>query len=346
MRARVLNQDVDPGLRAEVERVAETLAHDTSLFRGDHEWLSLSTRSDLDPPVVLLNGDFQLFGTCLRKSTIAALTPDGTELDPRALAQLNTGDVPVANEANLIRFLSLMEPVPSMVLPWLTGFAELAISNDVMPSAFSLAFCEKVQARSEDKIVIDAGAGMGLQAMRALHTGARHVFAIDNSAAAMDALGKTVQQNHLDHRFTLIEGDILDFDPPEKVDLVIANPPTRPDLPGVPDMAKGGGADGTEFLFKLGKKIQGWLKPGGHVQIIFSDFLPDAAKQEFAQRAGVELKVIGRSSVKLADYVPLPEGTVRPAVEGVTVYEGVRMLDGPSQQRPVTGCGFAVQEIV
>lgn len=78
--------------------------------------------------------------------------------------------------------------------------------------------------------VLELGCGTGAISMLLESRGAEHVTALDFNANVISLVERSLAENNLQDKFTLIHGDILDYKKllqPESMDLVVANPPYR-----------------------------------------------------------------------------------------------------------------------
>ncbi len=77
---------------------------------------------------------------------------------------------------------------------------------------------------------LELGCGTGAISMLVEHRGAEHVTAIDCNPAVTSLLRRSVEENNLQEKFTVVDGDICkikEYVKPESMDLVVANPPYR-----------------------------------------------------------------------------------------------------------------------
>ncbi|XP_039247745.2 uncharacterized protein LOC120325703 isoform X1 [Styela clava] len=76
--------------------------------------------------------------------------------------------------------------------------------------------------RFVDKIVLDVGCGTGILSMFAAKAGAKHVYGIDMSEIAFQAMD-IVKENNLDDRITILKGRVEEVDlPVSNVDIIIS----------------------------------------------------------------------------------------------------------------------------
>ncbi|KAI9350947.1 S-adenosyl-L-methionine-dependent methyltransferase [Obelidium mucronatum] len=74
----------------------------------------------------------------------------------------------------------------------------------------------------KDKIVLDVGCGTGILSMFAAKSGAKHVYAVDNSTIILRAK-EIVKQNGLDSKITFIRGEVENISlPVDTVDVIVS----------------------------------------------------------------------------------------------------------------------------
>lgn len=74
----------------------------------------------------------------------------------------------------------------------------------------------------QDKLVLDVGCGTGILSMFAVQAGAKHVFAVDMSDIAYQAMD-IIKENKMDNKITVIKGCIEEIElPVEKVDIIVS----------------------------------------------------------------------------------------------------------------------------
>ncbi|HEX5878722.1 MAG TPA: 50S ribosomal protein L11 methyltransferase, partial [Actinomycetota bacterium] len=102
-------------------------------------------------------------------------------------------------------------------------YAEIAvhrtmICDRVRTEAFRRAIDSVVRPGD---VVLDVGAGSGILSMFAARAGAARVYAVERTTVAVLAQ-QLAASNGLDEIVHVIQGDILDVDPPERVDVVVS----------------------------------------------------------------------------------------------------------------------------
>jgi type I protein arginine methyltransferase len=98
-------------------------------------------------------------------------------------------------------------------------------------------------------IVLDFGAGSGILSVFAAQAGAARVYAVEQTTIAVLAQ-ETVIANGFDEVIHVVQGDVLDIEPPERVDVIIS------------EWLGGFGID-EGMLVPLTAARDRWLKPGG-----------------------------------------------------------------------------------
>jgi SAM-dependent methyltransferase len=156
-----------------------------------------------------------------------------------------------------IRTESLHKADPLRILP--LGSPQAGLMNHV------LNLPEGVRG----KRVFEPFAGSGALGFMALATGARHVAFLDINPRALEFQRRNAALNRFPPgRFTAIEGDISDFAPPRRYDLILANPPFVPTPGGVAGaLTSDGGIDGNRFAGILLRRLEELLEPSGRALI-------------------------------------------------------------------------------
>lgn len=78
--------------------------------------------------------------------------------------------------------------------------------------------------------VLELGCGTGAISMLLEHRGAEQVMAIDCNSRITELMRRSIADNNLQEKFTIVDGDIRNYKQllqPESMDLVAANPPYR-----------------------------------------------------------------------------------------------------------------------
>jgi Methyltransferase small domain len=120
-----------------------------------------------------------------------------------------------------------------------------------------------------DKRVFEPFAGSGALGFMALRAGARHVGFLDVNLRALDFQRQNAALNGFGaDRFTPIEGDIADFTPERKYDLILANPPFVPTPDGIEGtLTSNGGGEGSRFAALLLERLEELLEPSGRALV-------------------------------------------------------------------------------
>lgn len=145
----------------------------------------------------------------------------------------------------------------------------------------------------EGKVVLDAGSGTGIISLLALTVlNAAFVWAIDIDADAIALTRENCLRNGCDlSRIHFIQADIREFDPPETLDVVIANPPQIP----TPDVACGpcsGGVTGREVMEALLQFSSRALGSGGFLIMTAADFVGTQELICFSSKLGLNATTI------------------------------------------------------
>lgn len=127
------------------------------------------------------------------------------------------------------------------------------------------------------RLVFDPFAGSGALGFMALKAGARHVDFLDINPRAVDYQRENAALNAFSSsRFRSIQGDIADFEPDGRYDLILANPPFVPapeDIPGT--ITSNAGPEGNRLVDLLLDRMERLLQPRGEAFIYLYQFARD-----------------------------------------------------------------------
>jgi release factor glutamine methyltransferase len=124
-------------------------------------------------------------------------------------------------------------------------------------------------ARVCDRRVLEPFAGSGALGLMALALGARHVDFVDINPRAAEFQRANAELCKLDPaRFASVTGDLADFAPARRYDLIVANPPFVPTPDGiVGTITSNGGPDGSRFADMLFGRLDELLEPEGEALV-------------------------------------------------------------------------------
>jgi methylase of polypeptide subunit release factors len=137
----------------------------------------------------------------------------------------------------------------------------------MVPSPYSLLLAESLEYRPDCSLAVDVGCGGGILSIRMAQLGFPHVVAIDSNEDAVAATRRNAILNHASSVIDARCGNI--FDGLRKVDFIACNPPTYPDLPGIPESCIGG-VTGYEFLTDLFVQMKTCLSQEGTLLCVLS----------------------------------------------------------------------------
>jgi hypothetical protein len=134
-----------------------------------------------------------------------------------------------------------------------------------------LNFPELVQGKN----VFEPFAGSGAIGFMALKAGARHVDLLDINPRALHFQRENAAMSGLPaSRINSLQGDIADFVPKQKYDMLLANPPFVPTPDGIDGtITSNGGPDGCRFVKTLLGRLEDFLEPRGQALIYLFQFV-------------------------------------------------------------------------
>jgi SAM-dependent methyltransferase len=178
------------------------------------------------------------------------------------------------------------------------------IRDRVRTEAFRLAI--EAVVRPGD-IVLDVGAGSGILSMFAARAGAARVYAVEQTTVAVLAQ-QWAAANGFDETITVLQGDVLDMEPPERVDVVVS------------EWLGGFGIDEGMLAPVIAARDR-WLKPGGimiprtvtaWVALVYDRYLDDMVSFLRADPYGLNLDELAEKTVNEILY----SGTFRHLTKG------------------------------
>jgi hypothetical protein len=133
-----------------------------------------------------------------------------------------------------------------------------------------LGFPEAVAGKS----VFEPFAGSGALGLMALKAGAQHVEFLDINPRALEFQRANAALNHIPtESYACTLGDIKDFTPARRYDLMLANPPFVPTPDGIDgSLTSDGGAEGNRLVEVLLGRFESLLAPDGRALIYVFQF--------------------------------------------------------------------------
>jgi hypothetical protein len=133
-----------------------------------------------------------------------------------------------------------------------------------------LSFPESVRGKS----VFEPFAGSGALGFMALAAGAAHVDFLDINPRAAEFHGANAGLNRFNgQQYRSITGDIAVYTPPQRYDLLVANPPFVPTPDGIEGtITSNGGAEGSRFVEILLRRLDELLLPSGRALVYVFQF--------------------------------------------------------------------------
>ncbi len=140
-----------------------------------------------------------------------------------------------------------------------------------------------------DKRVLEPFAGSGALGFMALKAGARHVDLQDiNPRAASFHRDNAALNQFSSSQYSSFTGDIADFVPAEKYDLILANPPFVPTPEGIEGtITSNGGPEGNRLVQILLDRLDDLLRPSGEALIYVLQFTENAQPLIVEQLTGL-----------------------------------------------------------
>lgn len=150
---------------------------------------------------------------------------------------------------------------------------DLLYDDNVRPTLFSLFLANTMRVDESARLAYDLGTGGGILAIALARMGVPRVVAVDRALVACEMAEANVRANGVGSQVEIVHGDIRDLELEGNSDLVIANAPTMPQRPDVPQFAWGGGQDGKAFLQAFLDGLPRWLSGSGQAQVILSSIV-------------------------------------------------------------------------
>ena len=207
---------------------------------------------------------------------------------------------------------------PERILP--LGSPQCSLMNHL------LAFPE----RARGKFVFEPFAGSGPLGFMALEVGAAHAEFLDINPRAADFHRINAALNAFaPDRFRSITGDIAQFTPERKYDLVLANPPFVPTPDGIEGtLTSAGGPVGSRFVDLLLGRLETFLEPGGSALVYVFQFVRDGqplvveALGDLATRRAVEITPSQEHLLPLGDYAEAYRLLFKDSVPAIDHWQG------------------------
>lgn len=189
------------------------------------------------------------------------------------------------------RWCKLAAPVSQPVIKtYLIGDIEvrLQLADGVFePSQFSMLLTRGLR-RGAYKSALDLGTGSGIQAIALAMLGVDLVFAVDTSEVQLDATMLNARENGVGTAVVTLQSNVFKAIPAHKFDLIVANPPTLPDVPTTPPGCRSG-RNGRYFLDSLLFNAKRHLNPGGELLFVQSSLADLDMTQKILTWQGYEL---------------------------------------------------------
>ena len=161
------------------------------------------------------------------------------------------------------------------------------------PQEDSFLLEREVKRFSGGKKVLDIGTGSGIQALRALKSGAREVLAVDINKEAVESCKKAGVNAVVSDLFSSI-------DEGKKFDLIIFNPPYLPfdereDTES--SLATTGGKKGNEVIIRFLEDAGNYLSREGRILLVVSSATPKSRIMQTLKKKKLKKKTIASKKV-------------------------------------------------
>lgn len=195
---------------------------------------------------------------------------------------------------------------------------EMDSTGDVWkPTPHGLALANgmvKVPTVFSGKSMIEIGAGSGIHAILALKLGAKSIDITDINQISLTIAQKNADKNQVQYRHQWIK-DWMDFEPPEKYDFVLCNPP----------FCKSGTSDRRWFISTYIRESKRFLKPGGHIMFCQSSMANFPKTEQELTENNYSYEVVHSKRGLFRDYYFTEPGFIEDSRQ---VENGFEMIDG------------------
>ena len=164
------------------------------------------------------------------------------------------------------------------------------------------------------KSMIEIGAGSGIHAILALKLGAKSIDITDINQISLTIAQKNADKNQVQYRHQWIK-DWMNFDPPEKYDFVLCNPP----------FCKAGTPDRRWFITTFIKESKRFLKPGGYIMFCQSSMANFPKTEQELTANNYTYEVVYSTRGLFRDYYFTEPGFME---ESRQVENGFEIIDG------------------
>ena len=163
------------------------------------------------------------------------------------------------------------------------------------------------------KSAIEIGVGNGIHAVAALKLGVRSIDVTDIVPAALETAAANAIRNNVQLRSAWIR-DWMNFEPPERYDLVLCNPP----------FCKAGLPNRRHFIQQSIQCSPCFLRPGGHLLFVQSSMADFSATERELAENGFDFSVVHTSRGFFRDYYFTEPGFIE---ESSRVAGGYEVID-------------------
>lgn len=172
----------------------------------------------------------------------------------------------------------------------------------------------KVPQNFEGKSLIEIGAGSGIHSILALKLGAKSIDITDINQISLDIAQRNAEKNNVEYRHQWVK-DWMDFDPIEKYDFVLCNPP----------FCKSGTPDRRWFISTLFRESFRFLKPGGNIMFCQSSMANFKQTEQELEDNDFTYEIVYTTRGLFRDYYFTEPNFIE---ESRQVKDGFELIDG------------------
>jgi release factor glutamine methyltransferase len=205
----------------------------------------------------------------------------------------------------------------------------LSLTDGVFhPSPFSMLLARGLDC-GKAVTALDLGTGSGIQAILLAKLGVETVFAVDSSEVQVAAATANAAANGVADAVVTLQSDLFKAIDSQKFDLIVANPPTLPDVPTTPAGCRSG-RNGRYFLDHLLFNSKKHLHPGGELQFVQSSLADVDMTVKILEWQGYRVVAKAREILEFRDFYKMIRSEFRTeTIDGNRTYwfEGKKLVE-------------------